>query len=84
MTWIVFVLKMKRGNYRGNVGVLAPPQPRLFRNYYRFVLKRKKKVAVEGGVATPHTPRACKIWNFWSYVSPINFQDILSKKSERV
>src|SRR5579875_395001 len=29
------------------------------------------------------TPLVCNIWNFWSYVSSIHFQDIVSKKSER-
>src|SRR5579875_2198718 len=35
------------------------------------------------GVAAPPHPLVCTIWNFWSYVSPIHFQDIVSKKSER-
>ena len=32
------------------------------------------------GVAAPPHPRVCTIWNFCTYVSPINFQDITSKK----
>src|SRR5579875_2332396 len=87
MTWIGFVLRVKKGNNRGGVGVLAPPKHTLspflltiLKVNWGHVRPEVSNVTCEGiwGCCHPH------IWNFWSYMSPIDFQDTLSKKSERV